>query len=251
MKRSDAAADHMRDLAGRAIASGQPLSWYEQLYAQAAAGTASVPWDHHEPMPILTDWLRRRVDTTLVVTDAARAVVIGCGCGDDAEFVAGLGFKTTAFDISPTAVQMARERHPSSLVEYQQADLLALPKAWLRSFDLVVESTTLQCLPPNRHQQAAAGVGRLCATGGTVLVIARQPGSDDSAGPPWLLTDQEIRQVATDGVQLIRLDSVPMNGGPRWVAEFHRPNNLTSREPPVKRTVSHTKSLAVGNRSFA
>lgn len=56
-----------------------------------------------------------------------------------------------------------------------------------------------------------------------MLVIARQPSPSDPAGPPWLLGEQEVRHVAVNGVKLVRLDTVAMNGGPRWVAEFRRP----------------------------
>lgn len=213
------AAVRMRELADSAIASGRPLSWCDALYKGAEAGTTEVPWDHGEPMPVLVDWLTRRHPQGAL---GQRAIVVGCGYGDDAEFVARLGFTTTAFDISETAVEAACRRHVHSRVDYQRADLLAAPIDWLQRFDLVVESTTLQCLPPELHVDAAAAVGALCAPGGTVLVIARQPSTCDPPGPPWLLTQAEVGCVAVNGVELVRLDTVSMNGGPRWVAEFHR-----------------------------
>lgn len=202
---SEFAVQQMRELANSAIASGRPLSWYETLYKSAAAGTAAVPWDHCEPMPALVDWLHGRYPDAR--SRGSRAIVVACGYGHDAEFVASLGFTTTAFDISETAVETARRRHEHTRVDYQQADLLALPKCWLHGFDLVVESTTLQCLPRDLHDQAAAAVAALCAPGGTVLVIARQPSPSDPAGPPWLLAETEVRRVAANGVQLARLDT--------------------------------------------
>ncbi|MCC5670705.1 class I SAM-dependent methyltransferase [Nostoc sp. CHAB 5784] len=39
-----------------------------------------------------------------------KALVIGCGLGDDAEAIASLGFEVTAFDISPTAIAWCQER---------------------------------------------------------------------------------------------------------------------------------------------
>lgn len=210
--------DRMRQLASRAISEGKPLDWYEQLYADAAPG--AVPWDHGEPTPYLVDWLQERFPGT---ENRGRAVIVGCAYGDDAELTAQHGFMTTAFDISPTAVRAARQRHPESAVEYQPADLLDLPAEWLGAFDLVVECTTLQCLPPELHQRAAAGIASLCGPGGTVLVVARIPSADAPAGPPWLLTEAEVRQVATKGVELAHLSRVPMRGGDRWVGEFSRP----------------------------
>lgn len=186
---SGLAMRRMRELANSAIASGRSLSWYETLYESAMAGAATVPWDHHEPTPILVDWLNRRYPDAR--DSRRRAIVVGCGYGYDAEFVASLGFTTTAFDISETAVKTARRRHEHTDVDYRQADLLALPDFWLRGFDLVVESTTLQCLPPDLHNQAAAAVAALCAPEGTVLVIARQPAPADPPGPPWLLAETE------------------------------------------------------------
>ena len=217
---SEFAAERMRELAGAAIDSGRPLSWYDALYKGAEAGTADVPWDHGEPMPALVDWLAGRYPDGAV---GQRAIVVGCGYGDDAEYVASLGFTTTAFDISATAIEVACRRHERTGVDYQRADLLAVPIAWRQGFDLVVESTTLQCLPPGLHGQAAGAVAGLAAPGGTVLVIARQPSTCDPVGPPWLLEKAEVESVAVNGVELVRFDTVSMNGGPRWVAEFRRP----------------------------
>lgn len=103
---SELAMRQMRELANSAIASGRPPSWYETLYESAAAGAATVPWDHCEPTPILVDWLNRRYPDAR--NSGRRAIVVGCGYGYDAEFVASLGFATTAFDISETAVKTAR-----------------------------------------------------------------------------------------------------------------------------------------------
>ena len=97
------AMQQMRELADSAIVSGRPLSWYESLYQSASAGTATVPWDHGEPMPVLVDWLRGRYPDAQ--SRGSRAVVVGCGYGQDAEFVASLGFTTSAFDISKTAAR--------------------------------------------------------------------------------------------------------------------------------------------------
>jgi SAM-dependent methyltransferase len=208
----------MRQLASRAISDGEPLAWYEQLYADGTPGT--VPWDHGEPTPYLVDWLQERFPGT---ENRGRAVIVGCAYGDAAELTAQHGFTTTAFDISPTAIQAARQPHPESAVQYQPADLLDLPAEWLGAFDLVIECTTLQCLPPELHQRAAAGIASLCGPRGTVLVIARIPAADEPEGPPWLLNEDEVRQVATNGVEVTRLDRVPMRGGDRWVGEFRRP----------------------------
>ncbi|MET7395879.1 class I SAM-dependent methyltransferase [Dactylosporangium sp. NPDC005572] len=106
------------------------------------------------------------------VASRGRAVVVGCGLGADAEFLAGLGWTTTAFDVSPSAVRTARERFPDSPVEYVVADLFALPEGFAGGFDLVLESMTVQALPRALRERAVAAVRSLVAPGGTLLVIA-------------------------------------------------------------------------------
>ena len=58
-----------------------------------------------------------------------RALVVGCGLGDDAVEVARRGAATTAFDLSPTAVAWCRRRFPDAPVTWTTADLLATPPA--------------------------------------------------------------------------------------------------------------------------
>ncbi|WP_446665004.1 class I SAM-dependent methyltransferase [Flexivirga sp. B27] len=193
--------------------------WYGQLYVDAGAGGPAVAWDHGEPTPYLVTWLGERFPDGVV---GRRAVVIGCAYGDDAELVASYGFDVTAFDVSRTALAEAQSRHAESTVNYRTADLLDLPDELCGAFDLVIECTTLQALPPKLHEAAAAGVASLCGHGGEILVIARCPGDDDPPGPPWLLAKPEVRRVATGDVRLTRMRRIPMRGGDRWVGEFER-----------------------------
>ena len=112
---------------------------------------------------MLADWLTG--------SGAGRsAVVVGCGLGADAEFVAAHGFATTAFDISATAVRTAQQRYPTSPVDYRTADLFALPGTG-EAFDLVVEIINVQALPVSLRAEAVAAVAGLVAPGGTVLVV--------------------------------------------------------------------------------
>ena len=130
---------HARRLAGQALAAGEPTGWFEPLYAAAEAGRAVVPWDRGIPQQLLVAW----ADTTGLDGAGRRALIVGCGLGEDAEFVATFGFDTVAFDVSASAIRAARRRFPGSAVDYVTADLLDPPAAWRYAFDLVVESMTL------------------------------------------------------------------------------------------------------------
>ncbi|WP_406076577.1 class I SAM-dependent methyltransferase [Micromonospora sp. NBC_00858] len=208
-------------LAAESLAAGDPTGWFERLYTEAERGEAVVPWDRDAPHSLLTEWT---VERALTGT-GRRAVVVGCGYGRDAEHVAGLGFDTVAFDISPTAVAGARGRHPASAVDYRPADLLDPPPAWRRSFDLVVESMTVQALPAQIRAGAVGAVGELVAPGGTLLVIAAGRADDEPtpAGPPWPLTRAEIDTFAGVGLAPVRVEEIQdQSGVRRWRAEFRR-----------------------------
>jgi hypothetical protein len=93
-----------RRLAAEALAAGEPTAWFEPLYAAAEAGQAVVPWDRGVPHQLLVAW----AEATSVEGAGRRALVVGCGLGEDAEFVATLGFDTLAFDVSASAIRAAR-----------------------------------------------------------------------------------------------------------------------------------------------
>ncbi|WP_433204554.1 class I SAM-dependent methyltransferase [Nocardia sp. CA-107356] len=204
-------------LAADSLAEGDPTGWFERLYAEAASGDAIVPWDRDQPNPIVVEWAERReVDGA-----GRRALVIGCGYGQDAEYIARLGFETTAFDISPTAIGEVRQRFPETPVTYVAADLLALPAAWQGGFDLVVEAITVQSMPVSVRDTAIANIRRTVAPDGQLIVISgfRAEGEEVS-GPPWPLTPSEINSFAADGLRAVAIDRDPQTQ--RWRAEFRR-----------------------------
>jgi hypothetical protein len=64
------------------------LDWFEVLYHEAAAGSAAIPWADLRPSPNIVAWLDRRRE----IGDGQRALVVGCGYGDDAEELARQGW---------------------------------------------------------------------------------------------------------------------------------------------------------------
>ena len=159
-----------------------------------------------------------------------RAMVVGCGLGADAEYVAALGFRTTAFDVSESAISIAQTRHPGSQVDYRTADALHLPAEWRRAFDLVVEIYTVQALPLSLRGDIIAAVADLVADGGTLIVIqaARRDIAEPPDGPPWPLHRSEIDRFAAEGLRPVRVE---LRGGS--VVESRRA--LAGRVHPTNR----------------
>ncbi len=215
-----------RRIARAALDRDDPTGWFEDLYSAASDGAAVVPWDRGTANPLLSEWFEASEPNGTSKT----AVVIGAGTGWDAELVADRGYQTTAFDISPTAVETAQRNHPDSQAEYVVADLFSQPAEWHHAFDLVVEIYTVQALPITLQPTAVQKVGELVAPGGTLVVIAsaRAEGQPDAEveGPPWPLTKATIRSFASaPDLRLIQLDQSPSPSDPtatRWRAEFLR-----------------------------
>jgi SAM-dependent methyltransferase len=210
-----------RQLAAAFVADGDVTGWFERLYAEGEAGTAVVPWVLGKPNESLVEWAAG-LDGT-----GRRALVVGCGTGEDAEYLAGLGFAVTGFDIAPTGIAAARERHPDSAVDYRVADLLNLPAAWSGAFDLVVEIYTVQPLFGEVRARALAALHGPVAPGGTLLVVSWATDADnperDPAMMPWPLTRAEL-DAAAGPLRARRIEQfmgqVPPL--PRWRAEFTR-----------------------------
>jgi len=223
-------ADDLRAITQRLVADARAkddaTGWFEPLYVAAQEAGGAPPWNSDEPRALLAQWTRERH------LDGAghTAVVVGCGLGADAEHVSALGYATTAFDLSPTAIRLARRKHPASTVDYAVADLLQLPAAWRRAFDLVVECWTVQSLPDPPRAAAIAAISELVAPGGTLIVVAHartDDGPDDpAAGPPWPQPRATIDAFAGGGLELVDPALVPdpeRGGRPGWRAEYRRP----------------------------
>src|SRR5919106_5037377 len=137
-----------RELAAAHLQQGDPLGWFDALYRKADGQAAAIPWADLRPNPHLVEWLNS------AALSPRRALIIGCGLGDDAESLASLGWSVVAFDISAEAIRWARQRFPESGVSYRVVDLFHPPQEWRHAFDLVVEAYTLQVLPPELRTQA-------------------------------------------------------------------------------------------------
>jgi SAM-dependent methyltransferase len=201
--------------------------WFEPLYAETAQRGGAPPWNRDEPRGLLRQWVEeRQIDGAGTRT----AIVVGCGLGADAEYIASRHFETIAFDLSPTAIRLAREHHPDSQVQYEAADLLALPSRWHRAFDLVVECWTIQAVPDPPRARFITAIADLVAPGGTLIAVAHgrpDDGPDDrAAGPPWPMGPATIASFTQGGVEPvdIRLVDDPEAPGRRlgWRAELAR-----------------------------
>jgi SAM-dependent methyltransferase len=183
---------------------------FETIYAQAGDDLSEIPWASLAPMAALVQWLDGQPPA-----DGARALVVGCGLGDDAEEVSRRGYQVTAFDLVPAAIEHCRARFPRSAVDYQVADVFRLPAGWQRAFGLVVEIRTLQSLPLPERATAAANIAGTVAPGGRVFVHGLARRDDEPPGRrPWPLSLRDLSAFTGAGLTETELAIQPRSPGP-------------------------------------
>ena len=161
-----------RKLAQSHLDDGDPLGWFEDLYSQASKDPTIIPWADLKANPNLVNWFDQHMPI-----GSGFALKIGSGLGDDAEELARRGFRTTAFDISKSAISWSKKRFPQSSVSYIVANLFSAPKGWQSRFQFVLESYTLQVLPPDLRPDAIRCIASFVAPNGRLLVINILPRS--------------------------------------------------------------------------
>lgn len=197
---TDISGANVRQLSTEFYARGDYTGWFESLYDRADGDINAIPWADRTVNPWLVEWLAQRQ----IRGDRRSCLVVGCGLGDDAEYLAGLGFQVTAFDISSTAIAWCQQRFPDSAVNYQVMDLFNPPPEWHHRFDLVTEIYTIQALPAQIRPDAIAKIGAFVADGGNLIVVCRGRNADELCEHlPFPLTQQELSAFELTGLHQI------------------------------------------------
>ncbi|MEL6460878.1 MAG: class I SAM-dependent methyltransferase [Cyanobacteria bacterium J06621_15] len=183
-------------------------NWFDNIYIKAKGDSNQVPWANMTANAYLKDWLNQ--NPQFGKDSKIKALVVGCGLGDDAELLAEKGFDVTAFDISSTAIDWCKQRFPNSTVNYVVADLFDLDSSqnWTRNFDFVFEARTIQSLPLSVREQVMEIIAQFVADEGTLLVVTvTRDTPEEPNGPPYPLSVEEVDYFNKLGLQEINRDS--------------------------------------------
>ena len=211
----------VREIQADFAARGDSMGWFEALYQEAAGDNEVIPWADLEPNPYFRKW----ADANKLTGDGRKALVVGCGLGDDAKYLHDLGFKVTAFDISPTAIEWARKLHSDTDIVFETCDLFQPFRGWAGGFDFVLEIYTIQPLPLEMRPQVVDAIAAFVRVGGRIVVVTR--GRDDDVEPdelPWPMSRRDLSRFEDNG--LTQTDFVVMPGEegepPRFIVEYVR-----------------------------
>jgi SAM-dependent methyltransferase len=148
--------------------------------------TEEPGWDLKEPARALKDVLPQ------LKLARQRVLVLGCGRGHDAAFLAQQGHLVTAVDLSPVAIEDAKNQYSQIPgLQFIQADAFALPKD-LGPFDLIFEHTFFCAIPPEKRGDLIKTWRRLLAPGGHLLAIFYV--MPKPFGPPFGASEWELKE---------------------------------------------------------
>ncbi|MEA3434638.1 MAG: class I SAM-dependent methyltransferase [Campylobacterota bacterium] len=174
-------------------------NFFETMYQNASDDLGSIPWATMSPNVYLLEYLEEAEDV-----NGKRALVIGCGLGDDAVVLAKKGYATDAIDISSTAIEMAKKRFGESGVHFSVQDIFVLPEDFNEAYDFVYEGLTIQSLPREQRQLVVDIISGLVTEGGKLFVYAHgQEDEDNYGGPPWPLYSHEFDLFLSKGFKVV------------------------------------------------
>jgi len=217
-----------RELAAQFAERGDNVGWFDAFYKEAGGDNEQIPWADLEPNKFLTLW----ADAVGLKGNGRKALVVGCGLGDDAKYLYDLGFNVTGFDISPTAIEWAKRIHAETDIRFEVADLLQPFREWLGAFDFVLEVYTIQPLPLKIRDSVIDSIAGFVGNEGELVVVTR--GREDDEEPvelPWPLSRKDLSRFETHGLK--QTDFRILDGDedppmPRFVVRYKRARRETA-----------------------
>ena len=164
----------------------------------------SMPWFYAELDPDLARALEQHSVT-------GRALDLGTGPGTQALGLAERGFDVTATDVSPAAVNAARERARAAGVAVSFIVDDVTNSRVEGTFQLVLDRGCFHVLAPDARAGYVATLGRLVASGGLFFLKCF---SDEQPGEvgPYKFTPGDIKALFQHAFQVLSIDRTVYHG---------------------------------------
>lgn len=164
---------------------------FEPMYRGEEFSTGLVleraPWDIGRPQPLVVEFEQQGRITGEVLD-------IGCGPGDNAIHLAGLGHQVVGVDVAPTAIEQARARAAARglTMEFAVGDATTL-EGYDNRFDTVLSSGLLHNLDPQQQRSHVAALTRVLKPGGRLIQFCFTPAEHGELYSPHPVSEQQLR----------------------------------------------------------
>jgi len=155
----------------------------EEFWLEAyRTGRYRESWHYDHPSPELVALV-----SAGIIRPGSRILEIGCGAGTDSIYLAGTGMSVIGWDISPTAIALARQaaRNAGAQVGFQNVDIFST-MAPRTSVDAVIDRGCLHNIPLHRWPEFAARVHQFLRKGEGVYFVrgSREPSENGQVFTP-------------------------------------------------------------------
>jgi 2-polyprenyl-3-methyl-5-hydroxy-6-metoxy-1,4-benzoquinol methylase len=126
-----------------------------------------IPWNVETPPEAMVELVRSGG------IRPCKTIDLGCGAGNQAVYLAGMGFSMTGIDSSPAAIEIAREHAGKKgiAVNFIVADVLGDLHEVQEKFDFAYDWELLHHIYPEQRETYVANVHRLLNEGGKYLSV--------------------------------------------------------------------------------
>ena len=148
----------------------------EKIYNDLPPG--EIPWNIETPPEILINIIKDRK------VRSCKTIDLGCGTGNYAIYMARQGFDVTGVDISPTAIELARNNavQKGSKCSFIVADVLGEIDDALGKFDFAYDWELLHHIFPSDRENFIYNVYHLLNPGGRYLSVCFSEESNQFGG---------------------------------------------------------------------
>ncbi len=137
------------------------------------SGAYLKKWHYDHPSPELVAMV-----SCGLIKPGARVLEVGCGAGTDSIYLAGAGATVTGWDISQTAIDLAREaaREAGARVTFQRVDIFS-PMVPRTNVDAVIDRGCLHNIPLEQWPEFSRRVHRFLNKGSGLYFVrgSREP----------------------------------------------------------------------------
>jgi thiopurine S-methyltransferase len=179
-----------------------------------------IGWHHQEINPHLLSFWHR-----LGVEPGSRVFIPLCGKSRDMIWLAQQGYSITGVEISDIAVEeffsdqgLNPERSINESFQLFQAetyqllcgDIFQLKSYHVKDIDAVYDRASLVALDARYRRSYAKLLANLLTANSRVLLVSMDYPQDEMSGPPYAVTDNEVRDLFGSNFQVTRLHTLDL-----------------------------------------